>query len=214
MNIYRLPEHLKTIIFDIDGTLYTNQSYVMEQVDVQIRHWAKLNKMTEKEARDRIADYRKEWSQKHEGKKISLGNTFLAFGIDIDTSIEWRNSILEPEKYLSRDKKLQEALKELSKHFALIAVTNNPVLAAQKTLKALGADTVITQIVGLDTCKKSKPAKENLECACRMTGAAFSECLSIGDRYDIDLALPLEMGMGAILVNGAEDIYKLPQILL
>ena len=41
----------------------------------------------------------------------------------------------------------------------------------------------------------------------------MNECISIGDRYDIDLALPLEMGMGGILVSGAEEVYQLPSIL-
>ena len=37
--------------------------------------------------------------------------------------------------------------------------------------------------------------------------------LSVGDRYDIDIALPLELGMGGILVDGVEDVYRLPEIL-
>jgi phosphoglycolate phosphatase/putative hydrolase of the HAD superfamily len=38
-------------------------------------------------------------------------------------------------------------------------------------------------------------------------------CVSIGDRYDIDLDIPMQMGMGGILVNGVEDVYCLPEIL-
>ena len=34
-----------------------------------------------------------------------------------------------------------------------------------------------------------------------------------GDRYDIDLDLLLDMGMGAILVDGVEDVYELPGVL-
>ena len=53
-----------------------------------------------------------------------------------------------------------------------------------------------------------------LHLAAQMTGAALEECLSVGDRYDIDLALPLELGMGAILVSGVEEVYTLEEILL
>jgi phosphoglycolate phosphatase/putative hydrolase of the HAD superfamily len=38
-------------------------------------------------------------------------------------------------------------------------------------------------------------------------------CVSIGDRYDIDLDIPLQMGMGGILVDGVEDVYCLPELL-
>lgn len=41
MKIYRIPQKTGAIIFDIDGTLYTSPEYVHEQVDVQIRYYAK-----------------------------------------------------------------------------------------------------------------------------------------------------------------------------
>jgi phosphoglycolate phosphatase/putative hydrolase of the HAD superfamily len=37
----------------------------------------------------------------------------------------------------------------------------------------------------------------------------LESCVSIGDRYDIDIALPLKLGMGGILVDGVEDVYGL-----
>ena len=43
---------------------------------------------------------------------------------------------------------------------------------------------------------------------------ALENCVSIGDRFDIDLAIPLELGMGGILVDGVEDVYCLPQLLI
>src|SRR5574344_1367114 len=212
MKIYRIPSHIRTIIFDIDGTLYTNPFYVFEQVDVQIRHFAHLKHISEKEAREQIQSYRKTWSAQHGGAKISLGNTFTAFGIPIKTSVAWREDLLEPAHFLHQDDKLRCTLITLQQKYNLIAVTNNPVAAARKTLDAIGVSDIITDIIGLDTCAKSKPALEPLELAVFKTHASPDECISIGDRYDIDLSLPLEMGMGAILVTGVEEIYTLPAL--
>lgn len=208
MKTYNLPEKISTLIFDIDGTLYTSAEFVHEQVDVQVRHWADLNGMTHKEARKKISDFRKKYAAEHGGKKISLGNVFLNFGVDIDTSIKWRIELLKPENFLKPDEKLKKALEDASGKFKLIAVTNNPVEAARKTLAVLGLEKVIPQIIGLDTCRKSKPAKEILNLALERTDSKASECVSIGDRYDIDLALPLEMGMGGVLVSGAEEVTE------
>lgn len=208
MKTYNLPEKISTLIFDIDGTLYTSAEFVHEQVDVQVRHWADLNGMTHKEAREKISDFRKKYAAEHGGKKISLGNVFLNFGVDIDTSIKWRIELLKPESFLKPDEKLKKALEDTSGKFKLIAVTNNPVEAARKTLAVLGLEKVIPQIIGLDTCRKSKPAKEILNLALERTDSKASECISIGDRYDIDLALPLEMGMGGVLVSGAEEVTE------
>lgn len=195
----------KTLIFDIDGTLYTSDEYVREQVDVQIRHWADLTGMTHEEARKKIADYRADYEIKT-GKKISLGNSFPAFGIDIDTSIKWRNTLMTPEKYLKANPELKQALEKSASKFKMICVTNNPVDAAKKTLSVIGIEKILTQIVGLDSCKKSKPSKEMLLMALEKTNSKPEECISIGDRYDIDISLPLEMGMSGVLVNGAEDV--------
>lgn len=213
MKTYNLPEKVKTLIFDIDGTLYTSALYVFEQVDVQIRHFAHLKGISEKEARAMIQRYRKTYAVQNNGKKISLGNTFKAFGIPIETSVAWRDELLEPSHFLHKDEKLRSSLMELGKKYKLIAVTNNPVSAARKTLEAIGADDLLPQIVGLDTCGKSKPNIDVLNKACELTQSSYEECVSIGDRYDIDISLPLEKGMGGILVKGVEEVYLLKSVL-
>lgn len=209
MKIYKIPQNLKTIIFDIDSTLYSNDKYAFEQVDVQLRHFAELRGTTPDVIRKMIEDFRSNYSKEHDGKKISLGNTLTHFGISIEESIKWRETLLEPKDFLDRDEKLIQVLTEFSKKYKMIAVTNNPVLPAYKTLEAIGIEKLVPEIIGLDTCHKSKPSREVLTLACTKTGARPEECLSVGDRYDIDLSLALEMGMGGVLVSGVEDVYKL-----
>ena len=213
MKIYRIPQNLKTIIFDIDSTLYTCPAYAHEQVDCQIRHFAELRKITSDEARTLVSDFRREWARTHDGKKISRGNLLTYFDIPIEKSIEWRNLLMKPEQFLSCDEKLINELKILEQKFKLICVTNNPVLPARKTLEVIGASDFFTDIIGLDTCLVSKPNEKPLRLAAEKTGAKIEECLSVGDRFDIDLALPLEIGMGGILVSGVEDVWKLHEVL-
>ena len=213
MKICRLPEKIKTIIFDIDSTLYTNGAYVSHQSEVQLRRFAKVRGISEREARTMFDDYRSEWSKTHGGQKISESNTFAALGIPIETCVAWRNELIEPADFLSRDEKLFAVLQTLKKSCALVCVTNNPIGVGCKTLCALGVEGCIETVIGLDTFGKSKPAKEPFEEAARRTGAKIEECLSVGDRYDIDIALPLEMGMGGILVDGVSDVYELEKVL-
>ena len=215
MKIYKIPENLKAFIFDIDSTLYTNQAYAFEQVDCQVRQFAKERGITADEARRMVSDYRKKFAAEHNGSKVSLGNTLLAFGVPISQSVEWRRSLLEPADFLGRDEKLIEELKLLQSKYKLICVTNNPVLPARKTLDAIGISDFFPDIVGLDTCLKSKPAIEPFKTAVERlcNGVPDSikaeNCLAVGDRYDMDIALPLEMGMGGILVSGVEEVYQI-----
>ncbi len=215
MKIYKIPTDLRAFIFDIDSTLYTNQAYAFEQVDCQVRQFAKDRGITADEARRMVADYRKKFAAEHNGSKVSLGNTLLAFGVPIEQSVQWRRELLEPADFLGRDDRLIETLTALQSKYQLICVTNNPVLPARKTLDAIGVSDFFPEIVGLDTCFKSKPALEPFQTAVeRLSKSAGEEikaenCLAVGDRYDMDIALPLEMGMGGILVSGVEEVYQI-----
>ena len=40
-------------------------------------------------------------------------------------------------------------------------------------------------------------------------GLEAKDCVSVGDRFNIDVELPLKMGMGGVLVEGVEDVYNL-----
>ena len=213
MKVYKIPNDIRALIFDIDSTLYTNAAYAFEQVDCQVREFAKMRGISADEARKMVADYRKKFAAENDGKKISLGNTLLAFGIPIEQSVEWRKKLLEPADFLNRDQKLIEEMKVLSAKYKLICVTNNPILPARKTLEALGISDFFPEIVGLDTCFKSKPALEPFQTAVKKLDCRADECLAIGDRYDMDVALPLEMGMGGILVTGVEEFYGIHKIL-
>lgn len=213
MKIYKIPASLKAFIFDIDSTLYTNQAYAFEQVDCQVRQFAKERGISADEARRMVADYRKKFAAEHQGSKVSLGNTLLAFGVPIEQSVQWRRELLEPADFLSRDDKLIKTLQLLKSKYELICVTNNPILPARKTLEVLGISVFFPEIVGLDTCFKSKPALEPFQTAVKRlkNGIKAENCLAVGDRYDMDIALPLKMGMGGILVNGVEEVYQIPQ---
>ena len=213
MKIHKIPQTIQTLIFDIDSTLYTNSAYAYEQVDCQVREFAKLKKLTSDEARKLVFDFRKKFAEENGGKKISLGNLLTNFGIPIEQSVKWRNDLMRPEDFLIRDEKLINELQILSKKYKLICVTNNPVKPARKTLEVIGISDFFEHIVGLDTCYKSKPAREPFEKALELTKTTAENAVAIGDRYDLDIELPLRMGMGGIEVSGVEDVYDLNKIL-
>ncbi|MCL2192831.1 MAG: HAD family hydrolase [Treponema sp.] len=197
----------------MDSTLYTNDDYAREQIDLPIERLARLKGKSFAEMNGEIAAYREKWAEGNEGRKISLANTFVTFGVGIEESVKWRNELLNPERYLGEDARLRFTLENLANRFIMVIVTNNPVHIAQRTLDALGVGDMFHAIVGLDTCGVSKPHREPFMKAAALCGVEPEACLSVGDRYDIDIALPLELGMGGILVDGVEDVYKLPELL-
>lgn len=214
LKIKKIFYPLKAIIFDIDSTLYTNEEYAIEQVDCQVRHFARLRGITDDAARKMVSDYRKKYADENGGKRVSLANTLASFGVSIEQSIEWRKELLEPARFLSEDKLLQKTLSALSEKYKLLCVTNNPILPARKTLAALGVENFFLDVIGLDIFKKSKPAHEPFLLAAEKCGVLPQECMSVGDRYDIDLAPAAELGMRTLLVSGVQDVYRLGEQLI
>jgi phosphoglycolate phosphatase/putative hydrolase of the HAD superfamily len=212
MKVFRLPEKCGAILFDVDSTLYDNSGYAQSQIDLPIKRLARFQGKTVERMNEDIARYRKDWADTHGEQSISLANTFTAFGVGIDESIVWRKELCLPEQYLCEDRLLRAALEKLRSCFILAVVTNNPVSVAEKTLDALGVEDLFHVIIGLDTCGVSKPHIEPFMRAAILCGTVPEACVSVGDRYDIDIALPLELGMGGILVDGVRDVYKLPEL--
>ncbi|MDR0387705.1 MAG: HAD family hydrolase [Treponema sp.] len=221
MTIYRIPSILSALLFDMDNTLYTNGEYTRFQLESPVRRLAEIRNTTFDEMQREIAGYRAEYRKtraaEHPGAQgdahVSLGNVFLALGVPIEETVRWREELYEPALYLKKDPKLRNTLTALAGSFSLAVVTNNPVLVARKTLAALGVEDLFGVLVGLDTCGVSKPHAAPFLKAAELLGVSPETCVSIGDRYGIDIALPLELGMGGILVDGVEDVYGLGEVL-
>jgi phosphoglycolate phosphatase/putative hydrolase of the HAD superfamily len=213
MKVYKLPETISALIFDMDLTLYTSPEYGKAQIDSLVERLGKIMGKSFMEMDGEINEYRRSFSASHGGKKPSLSFILLNYGISMAENVRWREETCEPALFLKEDRKLGETLKELSASYALGVVTNNPVLVARKTLAALGVESYFGSLVGLDTCMTAKPQRLPFVKMTELLGCQPETCVSVGDRYDIDLALPMEMGMGGILVDGVEDVYKLPLLL-
>jgi phosphoglycolate phosphatase/putative hydrolase of the HAD superfamily len=198
----------------MDNTLYTNAEYNQSQLDLPVQRLAVQRGVSFAKMKEEIASFRKKWAKEHGGRQISLGNIFTYFDVSIRESARWRQELYQPERYLVRDTRLRSALEKLEMYYILTVVTNNPVSIALRTLSVLGVDDLFHEIVGLDTCGVSKPHEKMFMRAAILCGATPNSCVAVGDRYDIDIDLPLELGMGGILVDGVGDVYKLPEILI
>ncbi|MDR2729937.1 MAG: HAD family hydrolase [Treponema sp.] len=207
-------DEIQAILFDMDNTLYTNNEYAKEQIDLPVTRLAEILGKSYTQMIAEISQIRKNYSDVHMGQAISLCGIFLSFGVSVEESVKIREEVLQPEKHLNEDKKLTFVLKELALRFPLAVVTNNPVLVAVRTLSILGVKDFFRAIVGLDTCMVSKPHPAPLLKAALLCETNVKKCISVGDRYFIDISPALELGMSGVLVDGVEDVYKLPELFL
>jgi len=211
MKVVAIEGEPAALVFDLDNTLYTNPAYAAFQEDALVERLGRELGMSVEAAAARLASLRAERKAAGLGK-TSLGKLFAALGIDMAKSVRWREESYKPADWLKRDARLDRALGLLSKEFRLALMTNNPRLVGEKSLDALGVRDHFSVLVGLDDTFSGKPAPEPFALVAERLGADPRLCVSIGDRFDVDLAPAMEMGMGAILVDGVEDVYLLPEL--
>ena len=211
--LFFLPREIRALAFDMDLTLYTNPEYGQYQIDSLIERLGTIRGLSFHDMNREIEEKKKEWTLSHEGKKPSLSNILATYGIEMEENIRWREEIYKPELFIKEDLRLKATLEILSKSYKLGIVTNNSVPIAQRTLATLGVENFFSVLVGLNTCMVAKPHDLPFKTFAEFSGCLPGECVSIGDRYDIDLDIPLQMGMGGILVEGVEDVYELPAVL-
>ena len=211
MYLYALPSTILGLAFDIDKTLYDHDEYANHQVEILIQRLAWERDEDPAVTRLAIEQWRSSYAEAHGGVRQSLGNTFAALGIPLATSVLWREQLIDPGAFLEKDTRLTDALIRLSGQYRLAAVTNNPVAVGRATLEALGVHHHFSVVVGLDTTMQSKPNPAPYARASELLALEPSSMVSIGDRYDIDIAPALMLGMGGILVSGVRDVYTLPE---
>ncbi|MFZ3110232.1 MAG: HAD family hydrolase [Rectinemataceae bacterium] len=213
-----LPDGFSALILDMDGTLYTHQGYFDWQETSQVARLASHLGIHEDEAAAMMEEERE--ARRAAGlPKTSMANLFLALGrrrgfpIDMATIIHWREEEIRPAEWLTADPRLGEGLAALASRFRLCLLTNNPRSVGEAGLLALGIIPHFSSVIGLDDSLESKPSPRPFLKACAALGLPPASCVSIGDRMDVDIEPALALGMGGILVEGVEDVYRLPEAL-
>jgi FMN phosphatase YigB (HAD superfamily) len=214
MKVVALPSVVRALVFDIDLTLYDNLEYYNSHKTLLVKRLAQELGKTETETEKEIAAVREAFAKVNGGRRLSLGNTFLHFGISIDQNVRWREDLFTPEIYLQYDPKLVRTIEILSSHFELSAVTNNPTSIGRRTLRVLGVEDFFPVVIGLDIAGESKPTMVPFEIVAKKLNVPLTTMISIGDRMEIDIELPVKNGMGGILIECLEDVYELPKVLL
>ncbi len=233
MNIVRLPDRVRAIVFDLDNTLYTNPAYAAfqhEGLEARLADRLGLPREYTKAKLDELRAGRRAAGL----PATSMGNLCLELGVPIETSVAWREELFRPGHWLRPDPRLDDALGTLTRRCTLVLVTNNPSSVGRASLAALGVERHFRFVVGLDLTLRSKPDPEPFALALRLLGESGSlgdpgsavpgdfrpgaqgagSVVSVGDRYDVDIAPALALGMGGgILVDGVEDVYLLPDLL-
>lgn len=114
-----------------------------------------------------------------------------------------------PELYLKPDERLVNLLAFLKKRYELYVYTNNNRTLSGRTLSVLGISGLFNGVFTIEDSWRPKPDRSALRSILSSIGRLPEECLFVGDRYDIDLRLPAEMGSAVMLISSIDDLFRL-----
>ncbi|MBN2790545.1 MAG: HAD family hydrolase [Candidatus Delongbacteria bacterium] len=157
------------------------------------------------------------WINEHRTPSTSEMFKNLEMNAGIEFSDQYFNILVEynenlvPEKYFTIDPMIINSIKELSKKYKLILISDTgfePGKALRKAINNAGLDNLFIYEVFSDETGYSKPDPRAFELAAMKSGTEFSEMLHIGDREEKDIKGARSVGMKAILFTGFRDADK------
>ncbi|MCM0084446.1 HAD family hydrolase [Geomonas sp. Red32] len=183
-------ELIKAIVFDLDGTLYQNEQmggqvnlsacrYIAELKGVSVEQ---ADLMLE-EARDSLA-----------GLAATLSQAVISLGGNMHDLHERMAREVRPEGLLAVDERVVGLLKDLASRFGIHIYTNNNRSLSARIMKLIGVADFFCKVFTIEDFWRPKPDEETLIFLLDAIGAKAEETLFVGDRYQVDLALPATLG--------------------
>lgn len=198
-------------IFDLDGTLYFNSGLGREIGRVAYRYMAGIKGVDEATARQMVRSARLRISEE-QGSEASLSISCMDLGGDLRELHRCFSDTIEPERFLERDERVVMLLERLSERFPLYIYTNNNRSLSSRIMNAIGVSHLFRKVFTIEDSWKPKPDRQTLESIFAETGLLPAETLFAGDRYDIDLRLPQDMGATVRLIGSLDDLLALESV--
>jgi putative hydrolase of the HAD superfamily len=205
-------EHVRGIVFDLDGTLYESQEFAATIQEAAAIYIAHINSIEKDQARRTIIETRRRLAQERD-EIPTLSSVCSELGGSIQELHAFFQTCLQPEQYLTKDQRVITLLESLKSHFPLYLYTNNNRALTTRIMVLLGLGGFFRKIYAIDDTWTAKPDSAMLKSILDEAGLDPKEALFVGDRYDVDLRLPEQHGCQVYLSQTVEQLLQLKTLL-
>lgn len=202
------PEGLKAIVFDLDGTLYQEDRLGLQVSQSAIDYVADLKRLTPAEAEELLEKTR---AADEEGGTLS--RAVVALGGTLQEMHRRFAAECTPEILLKPDRRVQELLKLLGTRFQLHLYTNNNRDLSGRIMEQIGVTGLLQQVITIEEYWLPKPDRTVIAEILSKIGCKPFETLFVGDRYEVDLKVPEEMGCAVFEIATIEELLTLTDLI-
>jgi len=203
---------LKSLVFDLDGTLYVNYDLGREIHNCGCRYIGELKGTGVAEA-DVLIRSTKKRLKEESGFDSSLSHACMELGGDLRELHRRFVEEIFPERFLSQDERVVRLLHSLRSRFELYIYTNNNTHLSASIMESIGVLGLFRGIFTIEDSWRPKPDMDALNSVYGAIGRKPGEGMFIGDRYDIDLRLPAAMGSTVFLAKSVEELFPLNKLM-
>jgi len=203
---------IRSIVFDLDGTLYVCDRYAAEIQAAAAGYIADFMQISSAEAALIMAATRLRLIEES-GTVPTISAVCTELGGNVPDLHRFFVQNLQPENYLAPDDRVIRLLKRLAEKFSLAIYTNNNRVLTSRIMICLGLDGLVGTIFTIDDTWRGKPDEEMVSRVLGTLGLAPEETLFVGDRYDVDLRLPEQLGCPVYLSQNLEQLLRLEELL-
>ncbi len=185
---------LKKIIFDLDDTLIMNDKSQIQDYQIVLDKYGHHN-ISANELYKCIGDYEINTTCYQKDTLLAFINKYFNQNYPIEFIDDIINTVSSWSHLASPD--LIEALEYLSQKYELDILTNWFTESQTKRLEQAGIKKYFKNIIGAEKCVKPDPRSF----AYFFNDCKPSECVMIGDRFDMDIETPIKLGMKTVLYD-------------
>lgn len=198
---------LKAIVFDLDGTLYQEERLGEQVNQSAIRYVADLKGISPAEA-ERVLEQTRALDR--DGGTVS--RAVVALGGTLKEMHRRFAADCTPETLLRPDPRVQELLRALGTRYRLHLYTNNNRDLSGRIMDLIGVTPCMDRVFTIEDYWIPKPDRAIITDILTQIGCLPSETLFVGDRYEVDLAVPKSLGCAVLETRTTEELLRLADL--
>ncbi|HJV34153.1 HAD family hydrolase [Geomonas sp.] len=199
---------LKALVFDLDGTLYQNER-MGEQVNLAACNYiASLKGVSVEEADSMLREARYRMA----GSGGTLSRAVESLGGNLRGLHQQLSQDVHPEGVLTVDPRVTAMLRALATRFAVHIYTNNNRSLSARIMKEIGVVGLFGKVFTIEDYWHPKPDQDALLGILEAIACRPEETLFVGDRFEVDLALPAKLGCRIYEACTADQLLELSRL--